>query len=82
MWGNPTLFQGMQSIGKNIEKKINIDTTNWKKPFDYSAKNTNNVVYRDSLTLTFLFVWNNLFRIFVSIYSKYLKKTRSYYQSL
>lgn len=75
MWGNPKLFQGMQSIGKNIEKKINIDTTNWKKLFDYSAKNTNNV-YRDSLTLTFLFVWNNWPMKFIPLFEILEKNTQ------
>ena len=50
MWSNTTLFHWAKSIEK-ILRKINIDTINLDKSFFIDPLNTNNAIYRDSLTL-------------------------------
>ena len=50
MWSNPTLFHQAESIEKNIEKKINIDTI--EKSFLIDPLTANNAIYRESLILS------------------------------
>ena len=49
MRGNPALFHRAKSIEKNIDKKL-ILTQSIEKSFLIDPLNTNNAIYRDSLT--------------------------------